>query len=246
MDWHIKEFAALTGVSVRTLHYYHQIGLLQPSRIDAGNGYRYYDESSLERMQQILFYRELDFSLKSIQAILSSPKYDKQKALARQKQLLLLKKARLERVIAALEQAEKGETDMTAFNTAEYDSARREYEAEARQRWGDTDAYRESRQKTADYSNEKWAAVTQGLEDIFAQFAVCKQSGSAPESQQAQSLVKKLQAYISENYYRCTDAILAGLGQMYVSDSRFQANIDAHGPGTAQFAADAIASYCRR
>ena len=93
MKLHIKEFAELTGVSVRTLHYYDEIGLLKPCFVDEQNGYRIYDECSLERMQEILFYRELDFSLKSIAKILSSPNYDKQKALAEQKKLLLLKKS---------------------------------------------------------------------------------------------------------------------------------------------------------
>lgn len=110
MKLQIKEFAVLTGVSVRTLHYYDEIGLLKPSFVDEQNGYRFYDETSLERMQEILFYRELDFSLKSIGEILASPNYDKQKAFAEQKRLLTIKKERLERLIAALEQAEKEES----------------------------------------------------------------------------------------------------------------------------------------
>ena len=106
---HIREFAKLTGVSVRTLHYYDEIGLLNPSFVDEQNGYRSYDERSLERMQEILFYRELDFSLKSIAEILSSPNYNKRKALIEQKRLLTLKKDRLERLIKALDSAVKGE-----------------------------------------------------------------------------------------------------------------------------------------
>ena len=112
MKLQIKEFARLTGVSVRTLHYYDEIGLLAPGFVDAENGYRFYDEKSLERMQEILFYRELDFELKSIMKILSSKNYDKKKAISEQKKLLTLKKERLERLIIALEKAEKGETDM--------------------------------------------------------------------------------------------------------------------------------------
>ena len=109
MKMHIREFAKLTGVSVRTLHYYDEIGLLNPSFVDEQNGYRSYDERSLERMQEILFYRELDFSLKSIAEILSSPNYNKRKALIEQKRLLTLKKDRLERLIKALDSAVKGE-----------------------------------------------------------------------------------------------------------------------------------------
>lgn len=125
MKLQIKEFAELTGVSVRTLHYYDEIGLLKPSYVDEQNGYRFYNDASLERMQEILFCRELDFPLKSIAEILASPNYDKQKALAEQKRLLTLKKDRLERLVAALEQAEKGEITMSAFDSSEYETARR-------------------------------------------------------------------------------------------------------------------------
>ena len=103
MKMQIKEFAELTGVSVRTLHYYDEIGLLKPSEVDAQTGYRFYDENSFERMQEILFYRELDFSLKTISEILSSPDYDKQQALSRQRKLLLAKKERLEQLIMAID-----------------------------------------------------------------------------------------------------------------------------------------------
>ena len=144
MKMQIKEFAEFTGVSVRTLHYYDEIGLLQPAHVDRATGYRYYDEASLLRMQEILFYRELDFSLKSIGKILSSPDYDKIAALDQQKQLLTLKKQRLERLISAIDQAMKGENVMKAFDNTEFET----YKAEARQRWGDTDAYREHAEKT--------------------------------------------------------------------------------------------------
>ncbi len=138
----IKEFAEQIGVSVRTLHYYDEIGLLKPSEVDVQNGYRFYDERSLERMQEILFYRELDFSLKTIAQILSSPDYDKQQALTRQRKLLLAKKERLERLIDALDSMEKGEGFMKPNN--EYEDLKNKYAEEVRQRWGSTDAYKES------------------------------------------------------------------------------------------------------
>ena len=246
MKLQIKEFAGLTGVSVRTLHYYDEIGLLKPRFVDEQNGYRFYDETSLERMQEILFYRELDFSLKSIAEILASPDYDKQKALAEQKRLLTLKKDRLTRLIAALEQAEKGEITMSAFDNSEYENARQQYEDEAKQRWGDTDAYKESRAKTADYSKDKWNDVLGGLNGVFAEFAACRNGGDSADSETAQRLVKKLQEYITANFYHCTDDILAGLGQMYVCDERFKQNIDSHGEGTAEFVAEAIKVYCKK
>ena len=120
------------------------------------------------------------------------------------------------------------------------------YETEARERYGGTAAYREHEQKTKNYTKEKWAAANEGLMAIFAEFAVCKDSGASADSAEAQALVAKLQAYITANYYTCTDEILAGLGKMYVADERFKKNIDKYGEGTAEFATDAIEVYCRK
>ena len=119
------------------------------------------------------------------------------------------------------------------------------YETEARSRWGDTDAYRESEQKTKNYSKEKWRDTNDGLMAIFAEFVALKNNGAAADSAEAQALVAKLQAHITENYYTCTDEILAGLGKMYVADERFKNNIDKCGDGTAQFTAKAIEIYCQ-
>ncbi len=241
MRWSIKQFADLTGVSVRTLHYYDEIGLLKPSYVDEQNSYRFYDDTSLGRMQEILFYRELDFSLQSIRDILASPHYDKQKALVEQKRLLTLKKERLERLIGALEQAEKGEITMSAFDNSTYEAARQQYEDEARQRWGNTAAYEEYTQKGAPTED-----VTAGLMAVFADFAACKAAGKTADSAAAQALVGRLQEYITAHFYTCTNEVLAGLGQMYVGDERFRANIDSYGAGTAEYAAEAIKIYCEK
>ena len=120
-----------------------------------------------------------------------------------------------------------------------------DYESEARARWGNTDAYREHEQKTKNYTKEKWVEANNGLMAIFAEFAACKDSGASADSAEAQGLVSKLQAHITENYYTCTDEILTGLGKMYVADERFKKNIDKYGEGTAEFAADAIAAYTK-
>ena len=120
------------------------------------------------------------------------------------------------------------------------------YRSEARSRWGATDAYREHEQKTKNYVKEKWAEVNDGLMAIFSEFATCKDSDASADSVKAQALVAKLQVHITANYYTCTDEILAGLGQMYVADERFKKNIDKYGEGTAEFAAEAIAVYCRK
>ena len=119
------------------------------------------------------------------------------------------------------------------------------YETEARERWGNTDAYREHEKKTKNYTKEKWAEVNEGLMAIFAEFAECKNSGFAANLPKAQSLVVKLQEYITKNYYTCTDEILAGLGKMYACDERFKKNIDKYGEGTAEFVAEDIEIYFR-
>ena len=238
----IKEFADFTGVSVRTLHYYDEIGLLRPAFVDRATGYRFYDENSLLRMQEILFYRELDFSLKSIGEILSSPNYDKSKALTEQKHLLTLKKERLERLISAIDGAVKGENVMKAFDNSEFEK----HKAEAREKWGKTDAYKEHAERTKNYSKQKWNDLAEGMDHIMAEFALCMRKGESPDSTEAQSLVKMLQNHITENYYVCTNEILAGLGQMYVADERFRNNIDKHADGTAAFICDAIAVYCSK
>ena len=237
----IKEFAAFTGVSVRTLHYYDEIGLLAPAFVDRTTGYRYYDENSLLRMQEILFYRELDFSLKSIGEILSSPGYDTKKSLAEQKTLLTLKKERLERLISAIDDAMKGANVMSAFDNSEFEK----HKLEAQEKWGKTDAYKQHAERTRHYSKQKWNDLAEGMDQIMAAFASCMKKAERPDSTEAQNLVKTLQSHISENYYLCTKEILSGLGQMYVADERFRNNIDKHADGTAAFISEAIEVYCR-
>ena len=117
------------------------------------------------------------------------------------------------------------------------------YSKEASERWGNTNAYREHEQKTKNYTKEKWAEANDGLMAIFAEFAVCNESGASTDSAELQALVAKLQAHITANYYTCTDEILAGLGKMYVADERFKKNIDKYGEGTAEFAAEGIRIY---
>ena len=120
------------------------------------------------------------------------------------------------------------------------------YETEARERYGNTAAYREHDQKTKSYTKEKWSEVNDGLMAIFAEFSACKESGASADSAEAQALVAKLQAHITANYYTCTDEILAGLGKMYVADERFKKNIDKYGEGTAEFAAEGIRIYVEK
>ena len=235
MKMQIQEFAKFAGVSVRTLHYYDEIGLLKPASVDRSTGYRYYDEHSILRMQEILFYRELDFSLKSIGEILSSAHYDKNKALQEQKKMLTLKKERLERLISAVDDAMKGENVMSAFDNSSIE----QYKAEAKEKWGKTEAYREYEQRSSEKQPD-----ADGLMAVFAEMGKIRHLD--PASKAAQEMVGKLQRYISANFYNCTKQILAGLGQMYVADERFKENIDrAGGAGTAEFACRAIEIFCK-
>ncbi len=240
----VSEFARITGVSVRTLHYYDEIGLLKPDFVDEQNGYRSYGEESLEKMQEILFYRELDFSLKAIKDIVSSPDYNKQEALKGQKELLLLKRERLDRILDLLERAEKGERNMNfnVFDNSKID----DYKDEVKKRWDETDAYKEHREKTADYSQDQWCDIADGLNGIIAEFSDALQNGVKADGEQAQMLVKKLQDFITDTQYTCTNEILQSLGEMYVADERFRKNIDKNGIGTAEFISNAIRVYCGR
>ncbi len=241
MKMQIKEFAEFSGVSVRTLHYYDEIGLLKPAEVDEHTGYRFYDEKSLLRMQEILFYRELDFSLKDISKILSSPNYNKVKALQEQKALLTIKKERLEKLISAIDDAEKGKNIMKAFDNSEYEK----FKDEVKEKWGDTEAYSEYTEKSKSYNKDTYNSLAEDMDVILSEFAACMKNGAEYDSEEAQSLVTKLQNHITENYYTCTKQILAGLGQMYVADERFRNNIDKHADGTAQFISEAIEFYCK-
>ena len=236
----IKDFAKACGVSVRTLHYYDEIGLLKPSFVDEWTGYRYYDENSLLRMQEIMFYRELDFSLKNISQIISSPYYDKEKALSQQKKLLVLNKERLEKLILSIDDAMKGKVVMNAFDNSEFEK----YKDEAKEKWGNTTAYAEYSEKSKNYGKDKFSSISGEMAEIFGKFNRAMKNSDA-DSDEAQILVKELQDYITNNFYTCTKEILSGLGQMYVYDERFKNNIDKAGEGTAEFVSEAIKIYCK-
>ena len=241
MKMQIKEFAGMSGVSVRTLHYYDQIGLLRPASVDEQTGYRFYDESSLLRMQEILFYRELDFPLKSIAEILTSPHYNKEEALEEQRTLLLLKKERLERLIDAIDGALKGENVMKAFDNSKMD----QYLSKAKERWGKTDAWQEYEEKSVGRTAETERELGEQLMDIFAQLGALR--GEEPDSEPVQQIVAALQQFITDNYYTCTKEILRNLGQMYTAIGSMKDNIDARGgTGTAELAGRAIEIYCEK
>lgn len=239
----VNEVSKLTGVSIRALQYYDRIGLLKPAKYTE-SGYRLYDDTALDRLQQILLFRELEFPLKEIREIISRPDFDRQQALEQQITLLTMKKERLENLIrlARAIQSEGDRTmDFEAFNTEQIDA----YARQAKERWGKTAAYQEFENKAAGRSREEEQSIAKEFMQIFAEFGGLKDT--APESGAAQEQVKKLQDYITAHYYHCSDEILYDLGQMYAGGGEFTENIDrAGGAGTAQFTAEAIRIYCKK
>ena len=239
----VHEVSELTGVSVRALHHYDELGLLKPAAVTEA-GYRLYDESSLVRLQSILLFRELQFPLKDIGAILDSPTFDRNRALDQQIQLLELRKEHLENLID-LAKGIKGMgvkhlTDFRAFDTKKID----DYAREAKASWGQTKEWKEYEQKAQGRTREDNAALARGMMDIFAEFGAIREGD--PASAEAQALVNKLQGFITENFYTCSDKIRLSLSKMYGGGGSMTENIDkVGGPGTGDFAARAIAVHCK-
>lgn len=238
----VSEVAKLTGVTVRTLHYYDEIGLLKPGEVTEA-GYRVYNDADLEVLQQILFFRELDFPLEDIRKIMQNPAYDRQNALQKQRELLLQKRSRIDGLIALVDKTLKGEHDMSfeQFDTTTIEETRKKYAAEVKERWGNSDAYAEFKKKTRYYNDEQFKIMEGKGMDILKEFG--QNRTIAPDSVQAQVLVEKWHKYITENYFTCTKEILSCLGQMYIGDERFKQNIDQYGEGTAAFMAASIRAY---
>lgn len=244
--WTVAQVARQAGITARTLHHYDRIGLLRPG-LKTEAGYRLYGQAERERLQEILFLRELDFPLGEIAAILDHPAYDRKEAMRRQRELLLLKRQRLDGLLALLDRAVEGDASpsLEEFSMDKIDQAKEAYREEAHARWGDTDAYRESQRRTAAYTPDDWAALTGEMEAIFAAFSQLMAEGATPDSPEAAAAVQRWQDFITAHYYPCTDEILAGLGEMYAADPRFAESMDKGGAGTAAFVARCIAAKTR-
>ena len=238
----VKEVSQFTGVSVRTLHHYDAIGLLKPTQVTAA-GYRLYDDTALRRLQTILLFRELQFPLKEIKQILDSPGFDPKEALAQQIHLLELQRQHLDTLISHARKIQM--TGVTLMDFSPFDrSELEEYSAQAKAKWGKTEAYKEFEQKTAGQTPAQMQDTGDALMDIFAQIGAIRHT--SPASGEAQALVAKLQNFITDHYYTCTKQILLGLGQMYIAGASMTENIDkAGGEGTAAFAHQAIEIYCK-
>lgn len=239
----VNEVSKLTGVSIRTLQYYDKIGLLKPTAY-TDSGYRQYDDTALEQLQQILLFRELEFPLKDIKKIMNSPDYDKSKALEQQIELLTLKKEHIENLILlarGIKLVGGKYMEFSAFDTSKID----EYARKAKESWGTTAEYKEFEEKNSTRSSAEIEVVGMQLMAIFAEFAELKNKSVTDPLINEQ--VKKLQDFITENYYKCSDVILSKLGKMYGGGGEFTANINtACGAGTAEFVSEAIQAYCRK
>lgn len=239
----VKEVSKLAGVSVRTLQYYDKIGLLQPTKY-TDSGYRLYDDTALERLQQILLFREMEFPLKEIKAILDSTNFDGKKALSQQIELLELKKQHLENLInfaRGIKMIGVRAVDFTVFDRSKID----EYAKRTREQWGNTDAYKEFIEKTKDRTQEEDDRLAEEFMELFVEFGTMR--NESPDSERVQLQVKKIQDYITEHLYTCTDTILASLGKMYAGGGELTDNIDKScGIGTAEFVSQAIKIYCKK
>lgn len=241
----VHEVAQLAGVTQRTLRYYDQLGLLPPAAASEA-GYRLYDAADIKRLQRILFLRELDFPLKEIAPMLTAEEGEARTAVERHRELLQLKMRRLQGLIDLCERILKGEDDMSLkeFNQAELEKQREAYAHEVKERWGETEAYRESARRTAGYNKEDWAAIQAEQETVFKGFAALV--GHDPVSPEVRAQVQRWRDLIGARYYRCTDEILAGLGQMYTADERFRKTLDAYGEGTAALMGEAMRRFSEK
>ena len=237
----VNEVSKLTGVSIRTLQYYDKIGLLKPAEYTE-SGYRLYDDAALEKLQQILLFRELEFPLKDIKDIITRSDFDKRKALDQQIGLLELKKEHIENLIdmcKGLKLRGVRHLDFTAFDSSKLD----EYAKRAKEQWGSTPEYKEFKEKNKNRSKSDEEHMMADFMKIFEEFGTMKDKD--PAIVEVQDQVKKLQGFITEHFYKCSNEILVGLGKMYAGGGEFTDNINKMGgEGTAEFVFEAIKVYC--
>lgn len=246
----VGEVAALAGVTVRTLHHYDRIGLLSPSGRSAA-GYRQYAPADLDRLHSVLLYRELGFPLEEVATLLDDPSADPEAHLRRQHALL---RNRLERTSAMVTAVEK-EMEARAMGISlipeerfevfgEHDPA--QYDAEVEERWGETEAYAQSKRRTAAYTKDDWLQILAEGEDVEARFAEALRSGVPADAEQAMDLAEEHRQQISRSFYDCPPEMHADLGRMYVEDERFTAHYDQRAPGLARYVSTAVQANAAR
>jgi DNA-binding transcriptional MerR regulator len=247
--YQVSDVARITGVSVRALHHYEDIGLLVPrERTEAG--YRVYAEDDLLRLQQILLGRELGLALEQIRRSLDDPRFDHRRALLAQKRQLQERARRADEMIRAvdtalamLEEAQGGTMDMQQLFDG-FDPS--QYEAEAKERWGDTEAYRESAKRTKRYGKDDWRRIQEEQATIYADAVAALQDGREADSAEAMDLAERHRQSIGRWFYPCGRAMHAKLADLWEADPRYGENMDKHGAGLTAFLAAAVRANARR
>jgi DNA-binding transcriptional MerR regulator len=248
--WKVSEVARLSHVTARTLHHYDAIGLLVPGQRTA-SGYRLYSASDLQRLQQILLFRELGFTLDAIQQLLDGPAFDRRTALRAQRDLLVERKRKTEAVIRAVEKTmeslERGkemDTKKMFEGFEQFDHAK--YEDEARERWGHTEEYKESMRRTKQYSKADWAKIKAEGEAVTQRLAELMTAGRKPDDTEVMDAAERHRRHIDQWFYPLSHQGHVGLGDLYISDPRFTEYYEKRGPGLAAFAAAAIRANAAR
>ena len=245
MEYNIHKLAKLAGVSVRTLHYYDQIGLLKPGRV-ADNGYRWYEGKELMRLQQILFFRELDFPLSEIKRILDGRDFKIAAALADQKKLIELKRKRLAGLVKTIDKTIQNLNNKTNMDDKDLyngfsDEEMKKFSEEAKQRWGNTEAYKQSTARVAKMSKDDMAKIQAEGDALMREIAANMAKG--PKSPEIQKLIAQHYANL-RHFYEPNLKMYRGLGQMYVDDPRFGKYFEKYAAGLAKFMRDAITAFC--
>ncbi|MBA0053058.1 MerR family transcriptional regulator [Streptomyces sp. AJS327] len=244
------QLAAIAGVSVRTLHHYDDIGLLVPGE-RTGAGHRRYTDTDVDRLQQILFYRELGFRLEEVAALLDDPAADPHEHLRRQHALLSARIDRLREMAAAVERTMEARTMGISLTPEEKfevfgDFDPDAYAAEAERRWGGSDAWRESRRRTAAYTKEDWKRVKEEFDALHQRVAELMEAGEPADGRAATDAAEAHRSFLSRTSYDCSHAMHVSLGEMYVADERFTATYEAIRPGLARYLRDAIVANAAR
>lgn len=249
MKYTVHKLAKLAGISVRTLHYYDQIGLLKPS-FSGNNGYRYYEERELLRLQQILFFRELEFSLEQIKQMMGSATFEVLQALEDQQKMLELKRERistlLDTITKTIESKKGGEKMKNDDLYGGFTKKQLEkYQEEAKKRWGHTDAYKQSNERTKNWTKADYDTVAKQGTDLTQRIADVMTKGFAPESPEAQKLIAEHYDNL-RIFYEPSYEMYRNLGQMYVDDARFTAYYEKFAKGLATFMRDGIGYFVKK
>jgi MerR family transcriptional regulator, thiopeptide resistance regulator len=250
MSWTVGELAGLAGVTVRTLHHYDRIGLVRPSERTPA-GYRSYDVHDLDRLQQVLVYRELGFPLEEVATLLDDPDADPAAHLRRQHRLLRERLERTQAMVAAVEkemEARQMGISLTPEERFELFGGgfSDDYQAEAEQRWGDTEAWAQSQRRTSAYTKDDWVAIKDEVTGVERRFAEALRSGVPADSAPAMDLAEEHRQHITRWFYDCPPQMHAGLGRLYVEDERFTAHYEQVAPGLARYVSTAVQANAER